>query len=108
MASTVVDEEEDADFGAEKMNYFKKRARDILMNDEEMEYEGAPMPLGNAYKALKHAVKNPSVTYTHTSDKPHHMKMTFCMGRQAPAGQKITELAAKAKRGSQSSVVKNI
>ena len=86
MASTVVDEDKDVDFGAEKMNYFKKRARDILMSEEELEYEGAPMPLGNAYKALKHAVKNPSVTYTHTSDKPHHMKMTFCMGRHAPAG----------------------
>lgn len=32
------------------MEYFKKRAREILMRDNELEYEGAPMPIGGAYK----------------------------------------------------------
>ena len=68
------------------MDFFKKRARDILMNDNEMEYEGVPMPLGGAYKSLKHAIKNPSVGYSKVESKPHYMKMTFSMGRQAPAG----------------------
>ena len=34
----------------EKMEYFKRRAREILMSDNEIEYEGAPMPIGGAYK----------------------------------------------------------
>jgi len=35
------------------MEYFKKRAREILMRENELEYEGAPMPIGGAYKQLK-------------------------------------------------------
>lgn len=46
------------------MDFFKKRAREILMNDNDIEYEGNPMPLNGAYKSLKHAVKNPSTIYT--------------------------------------------
>lgn len=76
------EEGEDFDFGEAKMEFFKKRARDILMNEADMEYEGAPMPLNNAYKALKSCVKNPTVTYSQTSDKPHYMKMTFSVARQ--------------------------
>ncbi len=28
------------DFGKAKMDYFKQRAKDILMNENELEYEG--------------------------------------------------------------------
>lgn len=75
------------------MDFFKKRARDILMNEQELEYEGNPMPLGGAYKNLKHAVKNQAVVYTKLENKPHYMKMTFSMGRQAPAGGKFLDLS---------------
>ena len=51
------------------------------------------MPLGGAYKNLKHAIKNPSVVYTKMESKPHYMKMTFSMGRQAPAGGKFLDLS---------------
>jgi hypothetical protein len=77
------------------MDFFKKRAREILMNDIEMEYEGVPMPLGGAYKSLKHAVKNPSIAYAKEESKPNYMKMTFSMGRQAPAGAKLMEMSQK-------------
>ena len=43
------------------MDFFKKRARDILMSEQEMEYEGVPMPLSGAYKTLKHSIKNPAI-----------------------------------------------
>ena len=62
------------------------------MNEQEMEYEGKPMPLSGAYKNLKHAVKNPAVVYTKLESKPHYMKMTFSQGRQAPAGGKFMDL----------------
>jgi hypothetical protein len=75
------------------MDFFKKRAREILMNEQEMEYEGVPMPLSGAYKNLKHAIKNPAVVYTKMENKPHYMKMTFSQGRQAPAGAKFMELS---------------
>ena len=89
------EEDDEFDFGRAKMDFFKKRAREILMNENDMEYEGVPMPLGGAYKSLKHAVKNPSVVYTKLENKPHYMKMTFSMGRQAPAGGKLIELSQK-------------
>ena len=63
------------------------------MNEQEMEYEGAPMPLGGAYKNLKHAIKNPAVVYTKMENKPHYMKMTFSQGRQGRAGAKFLELS---------------
>ena len=63
------------------MDFFKKRAREILMNEQEMEYEGTPMPLSGAYKNLKHTIKNPSFVYTKIENRPHYMKMTFSMGR---------------------------
>lgn len=63
------------------------------MSEQDMEYEGNPMPLGGAYKNLKHAIKNPSVVYTKMENKPHYMKMTFSMGRQAPAGGKFLDLS---------------
>jgi len=63
------------------MDFFKKRARDILMNEVDLEYDGNPMPLSGAYKNLKHAVKNPTTTFTKLENKPHYMKMTFSMGR---------------------------
>ena len=90
----VQDEEDDEfDFGKAKMDFFKKRARDILMDDADLEYEGNPMPLSGAYKNLKHAIKNPSVgTEGVAENKPNYMKMTFSMGRQAPAGSKLLEL----------------
>ena len=63
------------------------------MDEQEMEYEGKPMPLAGAYKNLKHAVKNPSVIYTKLEQKPHYMKTTFSQGRQAPAGGKFLDLS---------------
>ena len=51
-----------------------------------------PMPLGGAYKSLKHSVKNPSISYSMVESKPNYMKMTFSMGRQAPAGAKLMEM----------------
>ena len=90
---TKAEEEDDEfDFGKAKMDFFKKRAREILMNDTLMEYEGNPMPLAGAYKNLKHAVKNPSTVYTKLESKPGYMKGTFAQGRQAPAANKYLEL----------------
>jgi len=75
------------------MDFFKKRAREILMNEADIEYEGIPMPLPGAYKNLKHAVKNPSTVYSKLDSKPNYMKMTFSMGRQAPSGEKYLNLS---------------
>ena len=87
-----MDEEDDDnfDFGRAKMDFFKKRAREILTNECELEYEGIPMPIQGAYKNLKHAVKNPSVVYTRLESKPNYMKMTFSQGRHAMAANNIS------------------
>lgn len=72
------------------MDFFKKRARDILMVESEIEYEGVPMPLASAYKNLKHAIKNPTTINT-KENKPGYLKMTFAMGRHAPAAGKFID-----------------
>lgn len=77
-----------------KMEFFKKRAREILMDDEhEVLYEGNPMPIGAAYKNLKHQVKNPSTVSARLEKKPGYMKMTFSVGRQQPAGGMFLSLS---------------
>jgi len=75
------------------MDFFKKRAREILTADAELEYEGNPMPLNGAYKNLKLSIKNPAIVYTKLENKPNYMKMTFSMGRQAPVGGRFMELS---------------
>ena len=95
MAQMEEDDEDEFDFGRAKMDFFKKRAREILTADADLEYEGNPMPLGGAYKNLKHAIKNPSIVYTKLENKPNYMKMTFSMGRQAPAGGRFMDLSKK-------------
>ena len=90
------EEDEDFDFGKAKMDFFKKRARDILMSEADMEYVGNPMPLSGAYKNLKHAIKNPASTMTKLDEKPAYMKMTFAMSRHAPAAAKHLEIGKQA------------
>ena len=51
------------DFGRAKMDYFKKRAKEILMDENQFEYDGAPVPLPNAYKNLKNILRNPIVVH---------------------------------------------
>lgn len=99
------DDDDEFDFGRAKMDFFKKRAREILTADADLEYEGNPMPLGGAYKNLKHAIKNPSIVYTKLENKPNYMKMTFSMGRQAPAGGRFMDLS---KKNSITASVKNL
>ena len=58
------EEDENFDFGKAKMDYFKKRAKEILVTDRDYEYEGAPVSLNNAYRNLKQALKNPVIVHT--------------------------------------------
>jgi hypothetical protein len=84
------------------MDYFKKRAKEILTNDRQLEYEN-PLSLGNAYKNLKAALRNPVIVHATSSDtKPHHLKMTFSMCRNAVNGDRFLEIA-KLKELSQTS-----
>ena len=55
------DEDDNFDFGKAKMDFFKKRSREILMNENDLEYTGKPYKLDQAYKNLKNALKNPLI-----------------------------------------------
>ena len=63
------------------MDYFKQRAKDILMNDEDVEYEGNAMQLGMCFKYLKNSIRNPVVVHAGSEEKPHYLKMTFSTAR---------------------------
>lgn len=45
-------EDENFDFGRAKLDYFKSRAREILLNDKDQEFEH-PISLNMCYKNLK-------------------------------------------------------
>jgi hypothetical protein len=76
------------------MDYFKKRAKEILMSDKDIEYEGNPLSLPNSYKNLKAALRNPVVIHSGSSEtKPHYMKMTFSMCRNAVNGERFLEMS---------------
>ena len=90
-----VEEDEDIeidanfDFGKAKMDYFKQRAKDILMNESEIEYEGNALQLGVCFKNLKNAIRNPLIVHGGNEHKPHYLKMTFSTCRAAVNGDRF-------------------
>ena len=87
------EEDEDFDFGKAKMDYFKQRAKDILMNEEDIEYDGLATQLGMCFKNLKNAIRNPVVVHAGSDHKPHYLKMTFSTARQAVNGDRYLEMS---------------
>ena len=81
------------DFGRAKMDYFKQRAKDILMSDTDLEYDGTAMQLGMCFKSLKNAIRNPLVVHGGSENKPHYLKMTFSTCRAAVNGDKYIEIS---------------
>lgn len=75
------------------MDYFKKRAKEILTSENTVEYDH-PLGLQNAYKSLKGALRNPIIVHATSSEhKPHHLKMTFAMCRNAVNGDRFLEMS---------------
>jgi hypothetical protein len=75
------------------MDYFKKKAKEILMNDREIEYEGNPLSINMCFKNLKNALRNPVVVHTGSEHKPNYLKMTFSMCRNAVNGDRFLEMS---------------
>ncbi len=84
------------------MEYFKQRARQILIEQsqpedyqyqygedfaDEMAYEGVPMPLKLCYQNLKNVLKRPAANYGLTGNDtvPGYLKPTFSTQRNAHA-----------------------
>ena len=51
------------DFGRAKMDYFKQRAKDILMSETDLEYDGHAMQMAMCFKNLKNSIRNPLVVH---------------------------------------------
>ncbi len=75
------------------MDYFKKRAKEILLSEKDIDNDGAMLSLGNAYKNLKNSLRKPTVVHAGSENKPHYMKMTFAMCRNAVNGERFLELS---------------
>ena len=63
------------------------------MNEKDLEYEGNGLSLPNAFKNLKAALRNPVVVHASNENKPHYMKMTFAMCRNAVNGERFLEIS---------------
>lgn len=77
------DDQENIDFGKAKMDEFKKNAMELLLNNNETEYE-TPLDLPGAYKVLKGLIKNPVIVHSKRPNKGY-MKQTFATSRHAVA-----------------------
>lgn len=78
------------------MDFFKKRAKEILMNEKDLEYEGNPLQLAQCFRNLKNSLRNPTVVHTTTNasgEKPGYLKMTFSMCRNAVNGDRFLEMS---------------
>ena len=50
--------------------------------------------MSNAYKSLKAALRNPVIVHASSSEnKPHYLKMTFSMCRNAVNGERFLEMS---------------
>jgi hypothetical protein len=76
-------QQENIDFGKAKMDEFKSKCMDLLLNDNETEYE-TPLDLPGAYKVLKGLIKNPVIVHSKRPNKGY-MKQTFATSRHAVA-----------------------
>jgi len=56
------EEDENIDFGKGKMDEFKKNAMELLLNENEADYD-TPLDLPGAYKVLKGLIKNPIIVH---------------------------------------------
>jgi hypothetical protein len=81
------------DFGRAKMDYFKQRAKDILMSDADLEYDGNAMQMAMCFKNLKNAIRNPVVVHAGMENQPHYWKMTFSTARAAVNGDRFLEMS---------------
>lgn len=85
--------DENFDFGKAKMDYFKQKAKEILTNDKDLEYDGSALNLNMCFKNLKNALRNPVVVHTNGENKPNYLKMTFSMCRNAVNGDRFLEIS---------------
>ena len=86
------------------MDYFKRRARQILIEQTESSryedceqklYDGQPIQLKICYQQLKNIIKRPAVSYCATStEKPHYMKGTFAISRSVVPEAKVPQLGS--------------
>lgn len=88
-------DDENFDFGRAKLDYFKSRAREILLTDNDVEYDvNTPISLNMCYKNLKNHLRNPIVVHnTGSEHKPGYLKMTFSMCRNAVNGDRFLEIS---------------
>ena len=103
-------EDEEFDFGKAKMDFFKQRARQILVesgsyeqnmpyyegsNPGEYAYEGKPLSLKLCYQQLQNVIKRPVASVgVSDGDKPNYMKMTFAMSRSCAPNSKLFQLSS--------------
>ena len=102
--SEVGDDDEVFDYGKARMDFFKQRARQILIDvplashgrqlEDEYLYEGNPMQLKLCYQQLKNLIKRPANNVGQTQEKPNYMKMTFAMSRSVAPNSKILQLSS--------------
>jgi len=92
------------------MEFFKKRARQILIenaipedfqyeygdensvrDNDELAYEGGPLPMKICYQQMKNLMKRPAMTYGHAGkeEQPGYMKLTFSASKNVHANSKI-------------------
>ena len=100
-------DDEEFDFGKAKMDFFKQRARQILVQESEVPiherymgeedeyaYDGKPLQLKLCYQQLKNLIKRPAASYGQSdAERPNYMKMTFAMSRSVAPNSKILQLS---------------
>ena len=93
------------------MDYFKRRARQILIDQanpedfhydygqegpaDEMAYDGAPLPLKICYQQMKNLMKRPAMSYGHAGkdEVPNYMKLTFSASKNVHANSSLLQLS---------------
>jgi hypothetical protein len=63
------------------------------MNETDIEYGGNALSMPNAFKQLKAALRQPVIVHASNENKPHYMKMTFAMCRNAVNGERFLEIS---------------
>jgi hypothetical protein len=93
------------DFGGAKMDFFKQRARQILIDQAlpenfnyyqemnlDMAYDGKPLPMKLCYQQLRNIMRRPVQTLgtgVSSGEQPGYMKPTFSAQRNAAPNSQV-------------------
>lgn len=91
MIENAIPEDFQYEYGEENSNGLGQLPKD----NDDLAYDGGPLPMKICYQQMKNLMKRPAMTYGHAGkeEQPGYMKLTFSASKNVHANSKILQLS---------------